>query len=189
MNEIFIIMFVVIAVIMVILVMYSFSKTPKKENTSIVPEISPEEEVHYFRKPFMTRTEKDLFYKMKRLESELNVHVLPQISLASVIRKESRQRYQNELNRIIDFGIFDHDYTKLLLLVELNDPTHNMPERKRRDHKVRSICKEAGIKIMTFYTNKQNEELYVQNRIKEELSSELVQKEKTIDNKEEVTKM
>lgn len=45
-----------------------------------------------------------------------------------------------------------------------------------------------GIKIITFYTNKPNEELYVQNRIKEELLSELVHKEKTIDNKEDVTK-
>lgn len=41
---------------------------------------------------------------------------------------------------------------------------------------------------MTFYTNKPNEELYVQNRIKKELLSELVHKEKTIDNKEDVTK-
>ncbi len=62
MSGIFIIMVVAIAVIMVILIML---KTSKKENTSIVLEISPEEEVHYFRKLFMTCTEKDLFCKMK----------------------------------------------------------------------------------------------------------------------------
>ena len=123
----------------------------------------------------MTYKEKDLFNKMNPLESDLNIHIQLQVSLASVIRKESHQKFQNELNRIVDFAVFNEDYTELLFLIELNDSTHNQKERKKRDYKVHFICKQAGIKIMTFYTYKSNEKGYVQNRIRDELKREPLQ--------------
>lgn len=56
-----------------------------------------------------------------------------------------------------------------MLLIELNDQTHNQTNRKYRDIKVREICKNANIPIMTFYTNYPNEENYVINRILKEI--------------------
>ena len=105
------------------------------------------------------------------LHEQINIKVHPQINLATVIKKISNQRYQNELYRNIDFAIFNYDYTKLLLLVEINDSSHNEKNRKKRDHSVDEIVKQANIRLIKYYTNKPNDRNYVKERIKKEIST------------------
>ncbi len=59
----------------------------------------------------------------------------------------------------------------ILLLIELNDSSHNKNVRKDRDLKVKKICNDANIKLITFYTKYPNEKDYVINRIKQEIYS------------------
>ena len=73
------------------------------------------------------------------------------------------------LYRNIDFGIFNQNFEPLLL-IEINDSTHNRPDRKERDKKVRNICENAGIKLITFYSDKSNKADYIINRIRGELN-------------------
>lgn len=58
-----------------------------------------------------------------------------QVPLNSIIEKEKRYKneYQNELNRIIDIGIFDKETTAPLLLIEINDNTHLKKSRRERE--------------------------------------------------------
>lgn len=77
--------------------------------------------------------------------------------------KVSFEKYRLELFRVIDFGIFDQEY-KLCVLVEINDPSHETPERER-DKKVVEICKEAGIPLVTFWTYGVNPE-YIRSRLR-----------------------
>lgn len=121
------------------------------------------DEVYYVAKPFMTNTEKTFFEKILPL-NQYGINIIPQIPLASVVKKQGEYRWQNELYRIIDFGIFDSNYN-LLLLVELNDTTHKQQDRYIRDKKVRNICSDAGIDLMTFYVDKPNEQDYILHRI------------------------
>ena len=76
--------------------------------------------------------------------------VFPQINLASVIDKEGGTNFRNELFRNIDFAIFDYDFHPLVL-IEINDNTHFRKDRIERDQKVLSICKKAGIPLVTFW--------------------------------------
>ena len=121
-----------------------------------------------------------MFYnRMKDLETEYNI--VPQLVLSSVVDKKSKQKYSSELYRIIDFAIFSKDYSKLLLLIELNDNTHNQRKRKDRDLKVKKICNSAKIKLITFYTKYPNEKDYIINRIKKEIeTNESMNKENDI---------
>ena len=96
--------------------------------------------------------------------------LVPQVNLASMITKVSNSKFNTELFRNIDFGIFNADYSKLLLLIELNDESHNNSHRKKRDIKVHEICNKAGIKLITFYTKYSNEKEYVKGRIIKELN-------------------
>ena len=91
--------------------------------------------------------------------------IIPQVNLGTIIEKISSEKFENELFRNIDYGIFTNDFSKVLLLIELNDQTHNQPQRKKRDIKVKEICNKANIPIMTFYTNYPNNQEYVINRI------------------------
>ena len=93
-----------------------------------------------------------------------------QVNLASIVDKNFYSKYRNELFRNIDFGIFDKKTLKPLLMIELNDYTHNYKIRKERDEKVKEILKQSGIPLITFYTNKPNEFDYVFERIENELN-------------------
>lgn len=119
--------------------------------------------VSYSNKNFMTPSEHEFYNKMIELETEYNI--VPQVCLASVVNKTGNSRYQSQLYRIIDFGIFTKDYKKLLLLIELNDNTHKTYNRRDRDLKVKKICNDANIEIITFYSCYPNEKDYVLKRI------------------------
>lgn len=130
------------------------------------------DKVSYIPKKFLSNCEYDFFRKFISLEDEINVHIVPQVNLASIIEKKSESRFNTELFRNIDFGIFNADYSKILLLIELNDDSHNNYYRKKRDIKVKDICSKAGIKLITFYTKYPNESNYVKDRIISELKQD-----------------
>lgn len=126
------------------------------------------EETIYTRKKLMTDYEYKFYNILKELQD--NYTIVPQLNLAAVVKKINNNRYYSELFRNIDFAIFTKDYQELLLLIELNDQTHNNYNRKDRDLKVKKKCNDIGVKLMTFYTKYPNEKAYVINRIKNELS-------------------
>ncbi len=119
----------------------------------------------YKQKKFVTETEQYFYQILLEIEKEYDVKVQAQINLASIIEKKIKHKYANELFRNIDFGIFDKNLEHLLLAIEINDRTHLKKERKLRDEKVDNILKDANIKIIKFYTDKENKRIYVINRI------------------------
>lgn len=138
----------------------------KNSNHDVITEVN---ENIYFKKKLLSPTELNFYKKIKPLEQELDVIIIPQINLSEIIEKKGN-KYHNELYRNIDFGIFSKSYD-ILLLIELNDHSHENYYRKKRDNKVKKICLSAGIKLITFYTYKTNEDNYVLNRIKETLKN------------------
>lgn len=124
----------------------------------------------YSIKSLMTKYEKYFYDILVDLKYELNIEVMPQVNLASIINKKGNYKYRNELFRNIDFGIFTKDYEKLLLLIEINDKTHNNYIRRNRDMKVDKIVNDAGIRLIKFYSNCSNKKEYVKNRIIDEIN-------------------
>ena len=124
------------------------------------------EETIYTRKKLMTDYEYKFYNILKELQD--NYTIVLQLNLAAVVKKINNNRYYSELFRNIDFAIFTKDYQELLLLIELNDQTHNNYNRKDRDLKVKKICNDIVVKLMTFYTKYPNEKAYVITRIKNE---------------------
>lgn len=138
-------------------------------------------DIKYEKKPIMSDYEIMFYNRIKDLDLETEYNIVPQLVLSSVVDKKSKQKYRSELYRIIDFAIFSKDYSKLLLLIELNDNTHNQRKRKDRDLKVKKICNSAKIKLITFYTKYPNEKDYIINRIKKEIeTNESMNKENDI---------
>lgn len=117
----------------------------------------------YQMKPLMTEYEQHFYNTIKSLEEKYEI--VPQLNLACVVKKINNNNYYTDLFRNIDFAIFDKDYNKLLLLIEINDKTHNTYKRKDRDLKVQKICDDISVKLIKFHTNKPNEKSYVLNRI------------------------
>ena len=126
---------------------------------------------NYYKKQLMTKYERYFYDILIELKSELNIEIMPQVNLASIINKEGNYKYRNELFRNIDFGIFSKDYKELLLLIEINDKTHNNYNRRKRDIKVDNIVDNAGIKLIKFYSNYPNNKDYVKNRVCDEINN------------------
>lgn len=133
------------------------------KDDAVTPTLVIKEQTAYEIKPFMTTYEKRMYNIFLKLGSDYKI--VPQINLASIIKKKNNDHYYSDLFRNIDFAIFDKEYDKLLLLIEIDDASHDTYKRKQRDQKVNAICLDAGIKILHFHTNYPNEESYVLKRI------------------------
>lgn len=162
---IYVLLFIILMVIIFWFIISHFG------SSSLIKDINEDvSAVNYIPKQFLTNNEYDFLTKFIDLEDELHINIVPQVNLASIIQKVSNSRFNTELFRNIDFGIFSADYSKVLLLIELNDESHNNFHRKKRDMKVHEICNKAGIKLITFYTKYSNEKEYVKGRILKELN-------------------
>jgi len=162
----------IVIVLVGVVIAQAMTKKPRTSSTAEVSEETPtpayKQQIQYKKKNFLTSSEKTFLSTLSEL-SQYDLTVVPQVNLATVIKKIGDFKYQSELYRNIDFGIFDKEYN-LLLLVELNDPSHQQIERRKRDFKVKDIVSQAGIKLMTFYTDKPNNPDYVINRILKDLN-------------------
>lgn len=103
----------------------------------------------YTKKTLMTKTEIRYFEMIKKAAKGYNI--VPQVNLAAILQKHGDFQYQNELFRNIDFGVFDECYN-VVILIEINDPSHNRKDRQERDAKVRDLCKSVGIPLVEFWT-------------------------------------
>lgn len=126
---------------------------------------------NYSKKQLMTKYERYFYDILIELKSEFDIEIMPQLNLASIINKEGNYKYRNELFRNIDFGIFSKDYNELILLIEINDKTHNNYNRRKRDIKVDNIVGNAGIKLIKFYSSYPNKKDYVKNRVRDEINN------------------
>lgn len=80
-------------------------------------------------------------------------YIQPQVGLSTIIKRTDNAKYQNELNRYVDACIFDTNYHPIAV-IEINDSSHFQKERIERDEKVRKICEEAGLPLITFWTKR-----------------------------------
>lgn len=136
------------------------------------PTKNEEQEHKYESKGLLTDHEKYFFDAISN-EFGMKYYIMPQVNLASVVNKikDFPTQYQNELYRNIDIGIFDKSNMTPLLLIEINDKTHNQQKRIARDKKVHEICKLANLQLITFYSNYPNKREYIIKRINEALSN------------------
>ena len=101
------------------------------------------------KRTMLTAPEVDFLFMLRNIVDPRRYEILPQTSLNAVIDK-TNAAYRNELFRLIDFCIADGATFEPLLLIELNDASHNREDRKLRDEKVRAICAAARLPLVSF---------------------------------------
>lgn len=66
---------------------------------------------------------------------------------------QNRQSWQNKINcKHIDFVLCDPDTLEVLVAIELDDPSHNRPDRIKRDDFVNQAFKDAAIPLLRIPT-------------------------------------
>ena len=129
----------------------------------------------YDVKPRLITASEGTFFLALKKAVPPNYEVFPQVNLASIIQRNDNARFHNELFRNVDFLITDEVYAPKLI-VEINDQTHLTQERRERDQKVHNICEEAGIRILTLWTNYGVNQEYITGKVAELLMAPPVQR-------------
>ncbi len=90
---------------------------------------------------------------IKSVGADLNVfgkvRVADVITTVKGINKSDRQRAFNKISaKHFDFVLCDKNNLKVLCVVELNDSSHETPERKKRDEFLRDVCEAANMPLI-----------------------------------------
>lgn len=114
-----------------------------------------ERQTPYQGKYVLTDHEKSFYYKaLKPVADELGLIALCQVNLAAVIGIQYRvENYMSWFGKIkskrLDFVLCNPDFFPVLV-IELDDSSHDRPDRIERDQQVNLYLYEANIKILHF---------------------------------------
>lgn len=111
------------------------------------------EEFPYTRRDELLTPAERAFFAVLGTTIPPDWHVFPQVRLASLvqIRKGTRNwkpHYSRVAQKCVDFVICDATAVAPRLVIELDDSSHNRPDRQKRDAFVDAVLKAAGLPIV-----------------------------------------
>ena len=139
------------------------------EQTSPAPFSDPQPFRYGAKASLLTRTERAFLPAVEAALPE-GFRVLPQANLAAFVQRLDGARYQNELFRNVDFLIVDGGL-KPCAAIEINDRSHSEGRRRARDARVRAILEEAGIPLITLWTDYGVNRDYIAHRVHDALNA------------------
>jgi len=134
-----------------------YSNTKNYDNIKIINE---NKKPYYAQQYIFTSSEFKCYKELKKVADKNNMELFCKMRLADIVgvsKKLSKSEQTTYFNRIkakhIDFVLLDNEKIQPKLLIELDDPTHNRPERQERDKFVNEVCKMCDIKILHITNN------------------------------------
>ncbi len=107
----------------------------------------------YMKKSYLlTRTEHEFFNTLEKIV-EGKYYIFPQIVLTDIVQLKGkgslRGGYRSKINKkIVDFVLFDKQNISPVLVIELDDYTHQRPDRKKRDIFLNRVLDHCEIPIL-----------------------------------------
>ena len=109
----------------------------------------------------LTPTELEFYLALRESLDSYYDHlwIVTKIRIADILEPAVCQRSENSMwwslfarikSKHFDFAICEKNTSKVLCVIELNDPSHNTKKAKERDNFVRKACDTAGMKIYMF---------------------------------------
>lgn len=102
---------------------------------------------------FFTKNELKFYCELVKETTDLNLVLFAKVRLADIIEpKEKGKQWQSQFNRIkskhVDFVLCDLPSVKPVLVIELDDSSHDRPDRLERDSFVDKALSQARIPII-----------------------------------------
>lgn len=125
----------------------------------------------YTRNPYFISYAERSFYRILEQVIANKYYIFPQVSLGSLLKVDKQGEeywaYMNKISRkSIDFVIVDKTSFNALLVIELDDKSHNMYKREDRDAFLKDALNQANIDFIRFPVRSS----YSPNDIHKELS-------------------
>lgn len=101
---------------------------------------------------FMTRAEHEFFDALLQSVGQ-EYHIFAQVHLPTlidnkVVGQNWKASFRHVSGKSVDFVLCDKAYLSPKLAIEVDDKTHERPERQERDREVERILKEAGVPLL-----------------------------------------
>lgn len=130
---------------------------------SDIPEVKKEEFPYKLTNTIFSKKETYFHKSLKPIADKLSLNIMSKMRLADIVYiPKSTPNYIRWFNYIkakhIDFILCDNEY-RIVLLIEVDDYTHNYENRKKRDEFVDEIFRQLNIPILHIKTWK-DQELY-----------------------------
>jgi very-short-patch-repair endonuclease len=123
----------------------------KQDSGITVRYLEPDKLPYRLRDDFLSSAEKSFFQVLKTMIGDRLV-ICPQVSLAALFyvpRSESFQTYQNKIDRKrVDFLLCDPKTLKPVFAIELDDSSHERPDRQERDAFVEEVFEAAELPLV-----------------------------------------
>jgi hypothetical protein len=161
--------------IIIIIVIVAVLKIFLLENFSV--KTAAKSVYNYKRRDFLMSRPEHEFFDILVSVLENQYYVFPQVHLPTILEhKNVGQSWKGAFRHIdeksVDFVICDKAYIKPLLVIELDDKTHEREDRVLRDEEVERILTQAGLPFLRFgnkgYFNKEEIKELVLGSLKRE---------------------
>jgi hypothetical protein len=136
-----------IIVVLLIIEIISFLKKNKGGEVS-----EKEERFPYVKKQYlMTNREREFFFKLKEQYGD-KYCIVPQVPLSKIVDVNHYEKhqwgYRSKIDKkTLDYVLFDPVYFTPQIVIELDDSSHELPERKVRDTFVDKVLGQVQIPI------------------------------------------
>lgn len=122
---------------------------------------------------FMTKAEHEFYDTLSKAVGNeylifAQVH-LPTLLDNKVVGQNWRGAFRHISEKSVDFVLCDKVYISPKLAIELDDRTHERPERQERDHEVERMLKNAGMPLLRLNSNR-IDPIELAQKIKESLA-------------------
>lgn len=150
----------VVLIVIIAVLLEKYLKKPKSQptNNTILEEPIEEtkiEKLPYIRKNLMTKNEWSFYKQLKPIADRMNLSILCKTRVADLIEIEkglNKSEWQTAFNRInkkhIDFILCKPDNLYPILLIELDDNSHDTEKGKERDEFIEKILEKTGYKLL-----------------------------------------
>lgn len=132
-----------------------YQNPPPRQQQPPPPPAYPPTEYRYKIRPFLTTKNEHEFYKqLLPAATAKNLTVFTKVRLADLIEPDERDwsRKSSAFNKIkakhVDFVLCEKQYMRPVLVIELDDRSHQRPDRKERDIFVDSILHSVGLPVL-----------------------------------------
>jgi hypothetical protein len=127
------------------------------------------------RKTLLTYTEQK-FYKQLMfiiMKEFPYLSIAPQVRLADIITCTDDDWHKGYGPKIsakhIDFVLFDEETTEIILCIELDDPSHDQKDRKRRDVFINNALQSADVELCRITTKDASNQEFITSQIKKHI--------------------
>jgi very-short-patch-repair endonuclease len=140
----------IVLLLIVALMIWALLARKAKPELNKKPSVDDMKVWPYVPRELMTAPERELYRRLQQALPDYLIFSQVQLSrLIDVAPDAEKQAWLNRINRMsVDFVVCANDGAKILAAIELDDSSHNLPERIKADSKKDKALKSAGIPMI-----------------------------------------